>query len=136
MPGQNPVTATTVQLAQMSKWAYGGREAGGWIGDPQPWTPPIANATSPNFAIPETGFSATVWRDPSTNQITIAFRGTDDAKGNLAADAKLATGQWHPQFDDAVDLVAKIAAAAGVAPSQITLTGHSLSSALAQVAAK
>ncbi|MGL4768126.1 MAG: lipase family protein [Formosimonas sp.] len=100
---------------------------------------------------PATGFAACAYKNPQTNEVVIAYRGTDDRKdaspdAALARDSKamLLTGptvifhstgsDWHPQFTQALDFVERVKN--NNPQSHINVTGHSLGGGLAQISAK
>ena len=95
-----------------------------------------------NNPLPETdGFAYGVFRNTSTNEIVISYRGTDGAKGMMGADGinnlGLALGQSTSQAIQAAKVYAKVQELYGVdsAGSNISFTGHSLGGGLAGVMA-
>lgn len=105
---------------------------------------------SPSFRSPllessptSSGFYAAVYRDETLGKLVIVFRGVDgpnDAGSILA----LATGRWHPQFDEAVDFIAQIAnderfgfgGDFEALKAEVLVTGHSQGAAQTQVSAR
>lgn len=93
---------------------------------------------------PENGFYAAAYRDSATGKIVVAFRGTDGATDVFGADVALATGSWHPQFDEAINFIKAIAddprlqynGNLEALKSDLLVTGHSLGGALAQLTAR
>jgi len=84
---------------------------------------------------PATGFRAHVYHNTATNEVVIAFAGTDLAdRGDLAAIGEIIAGQLPLQFDNAYVLFEEVMntmEARGI-KAQISFTGHSLGGALAQ----
>jgi len=87
------------------------------------------------------GLFAVTYRNPITNQVVIAYRGTDKLfSGDGAADAAFLNGGTHPQFREAAELakttIENIHREVRVNSSsmpEIFVTGHSLGGGLAQL---
>ena len=82
-----------------------------------------------------TGFSGTVFKNTDTNEYVIAFRGSDDIKGDwIDHNSKMLFKKKGPQFDQAFDFANKeIAEILAKDPdAKISTTGHSLGGSLAQ----
>ena len=117
---------------------------------------PVADfkAASPHF-------QAALYKDPATGRYRIAFAGTNDLAGDLAADGVLATqdiaalartfvGDWHPQMSDALDFAFEAfkqirteLRRMGVEKptldqirAQVDVTGHSLGGAESELASQ
>lgn len=108
-------------------------------------TPQVTDAYTPFDGVSRDGFKAIAYKSENGGQIIVAVRGTfldrdsrNDAIYNLLADTSFHTGVTNAlTIDYAKDLasfVAKIAASNG--DSAITLTGHSMGGALAQLVGK
>ena len=96
------------------------------------------------------GFAACAYKNPQTNEIIIAYRGTDN--GDISADAALARDSkamlltaptavfsakgtdWDKQFTQALDFAGRVQR--NNPNSEISVTGHSLGGGLAQISAK
>ena len=81
-----------------------------------------------------TGFDAVAFRNRSTGEVSIAFRGSENpqqARNDWQDDSLQANGQVSPQLYHALALSR---AAANTYGSHLSFTGHSLGGALAQVA--
>lgn len=91
------------------------------------------------------GFYAAAYRDDFIGKIVVVFRGVDgpnDAGSILA----LATGGWHPQFDQAVSFIADVArrqygddwqtTSLAVMQSEFLVTGHSQGGSQSQVSGR
>lgn len=99
--------------------------------------PPILTSVSDH------GFYAAAYRDGATGKIVVAFRGTDGLN-DVGADAALAFGGWHPQFDEAINFLrnlaeqqySKQANPLESLQGNVLVTGHSLGGALAQLTAQ
>ncbi len=91
-----------------------------------------------------TGFAATAFQNPVTKEIVIAYRGTDNlnpfrAGHDINADKAIAGvpgHPWDPQFTQGLDYAKKIMDAHPEAAGKISVTGHSLGGALAQVSSQ
>ena len=101
---------------------------------------------------PSTGFAACAYKNPQTNEVIIAYRGTDglnkdgSADGALARDSKamwmtgptaifaMTSSDWATQFTQALDFASRVKS--NHPHSEISVTGHSLGGGLAQITAK
>lgn len=83
------------------------------------------------------GFYGVAYLNPQTNEIAVAYRGTD-GMSDLKADTTFATGLWNPQFTDAAKLTADVQTIAirDYGGAKLITTGHSLGDGIAQVMAK
>ncbi len=99
---------------------------------PSGWTQVIGyNRDDPNGS----GFGARVFRNASTGEYVVAFRGSD-AEWNdwTGANLALATGDRALQLEQALWLIADMQKD-GISLSDVTFTGHSLGGGLATLAA-
>ena len=116
------------QLAQMSTEVYkipAGAVAG--------WT--VVDAEPKNGQDKANGFAAAAYRNNTTGDVVIAYRGTSekrDAGADLAIGSPLAA--WDSQFKDTLDFAKRVKDAHPHAA--ISVTGHSLGGGLAQVASQ
>lgn len=88
------------------------------------------------------GFYASAYQANALGKIVVVFRGVDGINDFPSATA-LATGNWHPQFDEAVDFIAQLAklqygddwqtASLAQMQSDLLVTGHSQGGALSQL---
>ena len=84
---------------------------------------------------PVTGFRAHVYHNPATNEVVIAFAGTNLADpGDLKAIGEIIAGQLPRQFHNAFFLYSEVdrILSRSRKKAQISFTGHSLGGALAQ----
>ena len=100
---------------------------------PSGWVLAKADVEAPPFA-------AFAFKNGTTGEVVIAYRGTDGLSDGLA-DLAIASGSWHLQFQQGMDFVGKVQAdrtifPQGTDPSTLLVTGHSLGGAIAQVAAQ
>ncbi|MEO1336215.1 MAG: DUF6792 domain-containing protein [Myxococcota bacterium] len=84
----------------------------------------------------DSGLAGSAYYNEATNELVIAYRGTEATAGpkDLEADIALFTGQRNPQTADALayaDEVQRLAQAQGLEVDKITYTGHSLGGGLA-----
>ncbi|WP_434779460.1 lipase family protein [Neisseria sp. Ec49-e6-T10] len=90
----------------------------------------------------KTDYQGTIYQKVDTGEIIVAHRGTEPTKkGDVAADHEMASKFTNPQISHALKLTEmalgfaqKEASKTGKAP-EVTVTGHSLGGALAQVSA-
>jgi Ca2+-binding RTX toxin-like protein len=100
--------------------------------------------------VPSNGFSAQAWINKATGEVVIAYRGSDELKDFIGADAAAIGGRWHAQFDDAgrfataarnaanealVEYARQEGMSSALSPNLLA-TGHSLGGMLAQVACR
>jgi len=121
--------ANAYQLAQFAEQAYGKPPQI----DLSVWTEVI-----PSREMADSGFYAMAYQNKLTGEVIIAYRGTDSVLSDLPADiAILGLTNWNDQFTEALRFANDVRVAIGDNPSaQISVTGHSLGGALAQVAAQ
>lgn len=116
-------------LSQMSLAAY----------DDNP-KPPAGWGTAPidSHVDPKTGFAAYAFQNPTTQEIVIAYRGTDDRRDITGPDAAMANpfASWDKQFTQGLDFAGKIMQEHPEAAGKISVTGHSLGGGLAEVTTK
>ncbi len=114
------------EYAQLSMEVYGGSIPNGWE---------LFDGSDPTL---KSGFFAQGLRKSGTNEVVIVYRGTEGASdlGDIAADAALAVDGAHEQFLDALKFALQIRDSDLLPPgASISVTGHSLGGALAQLAA-
>lgn len=105
---------------------------------------PVGNET---YAILEhvdnkaTGYQGTIYRRESTGEIVVAHRGTEGKIDDILTDASMVRSRHNPQADDALaltkhalDYAKDYGNRTGHQP-EVTMTGHSLGGALAQISA-
>ncbi len=87
------------------------------------------------------GYQGTVYRRESSGEIVVAHRGTEGAVNDVLTDATMVTSRTNPQAADALaltknamDIAKDVGKRTGHQP-EVTVTGHSLGGALAQVSA-
>ncbi len=93
----------------------------------------------------KTGYQGTIYQRVDTGEIVVAHRGTEGEKqpvlDGLLADGSMVANRTNPQVPDAIDLTRRAMQYAAVHGKetghtpQVTVTGHSLGGALAQVSA-
>ena len=89
------------------------------------------------------GYQGTVYQRIDSGEIVVAHRGTEGAFRDIAADASMVLARGNPQSADAIELTQNALATARkyasdnnlAAPPEVTVTGHSLGGALAQITA-
>ncbi len=83
------------------------------------------------------GFYGVAYRNPQTNEIAVAYRGTD-GMSDLKADTTFANGGWNQQFTDAAKFTAdlKVIANRDYGGAKMLTTGHSLGDGIAQIMGK
>lgn len=119
MTTNNPLEILT--YANLSNAAYGSGAV------PMGWT--LLKTSPPS----DTGFAAMAVRNEATGEIVIAYRGTDGINDLTGSDLQLALQNDVPeQYPEAAAFYTAISNEYG---SNITLTGHSLGGALAQLVA-
>ena len=88
------------------------------------------------------GFYAAAYQDDITGKIIVVFRGLEPTDGgDWAAGTALKFNNWHPQFDEAIDFITKIAndeqfgfnGNFEALKNGLLVTGHSLGGALSQL---
>jgi hypothetical protein len=126
-----PNLARNAQLSTFSNLAYSDSlpsDFNGWL---------KVDGVAPNTA---NGFFAVAYINPTTNEVVIAYRGTDGLKGYLNADSTFITGSWHPQFLDAAkftnDVKQAVITVFKIQNLTFKITGHFICSAIAQVMGK
>ena len=82
-------------------------------------------------------FAAFAFKNESTGEVVVAFRGTDGLKDG-AANLAILSGTWDSQFKQGMEFVAAVKNNSDILPdssntSQLLVTGHSLGGAIAQV---
>ncbi|MDD5297129.1 MAG: DUF2974 domain-containing protein [Rhodocyclaceae bacterium] len=83
---------------------------------------------------PTTGFAAFAFQNTQTHEIIIAYRGTN-GPSDLRPDAAIAgIKSWDPQFTQALEFANRVQQANRDAT--ITVTGHSLGGAMAELASQ
>lgn len=85
-------------------------------------------------------FAAFAFRNETTGEVVVAYRGTDGLS-DLAADTGILIGGWDTQFQRGMDFLARLRSNTnvfpdGYDPSKLLVTGHSLGGAIAQVVAQ
>jgi len=110
--------ATHQDLAVLSDCVYGDGTVQGWTKLNVPLPPPSG-----------TGFYAAAYRNDTTGDVVVAFRGTDDGR-DLSVDGSILLGNTADQYPDALTFYGNVTTQYPGTP--ITLTGHSLGGALAQ----
>lgn len=121
-------------LAQFSVLAYRDREfLSNSANLPTGWRMVREESQTPPFA-------AFAFKNDSTGQVIIAYRGTDGLK-DLTADAAIFAGRWDPQFQKALDFAQAVRGNEALFPdgfdrSKVFTTGHSLGGAQAQIVAQ
>lgn len=80
-------------------------------------------------------FFGVAFKNEATNQVIIAYRGTDGLTDG-GADASIFTGSWNDQFQQGMNFVQSVKALPGfenISNANILVTGHSLGGAIAQI---
>ena len=120
-------------LSQFSVLAY---KSADFLSDPANlpigWSMKLANDKSPPFA-------AFAFKNDTTGEVIIAYRGTDGIK-DASADAAILAGTWDSQFKQGLDFAKSVRDNQSIFPdgpetSKIFVTGHSLGGAIAQIVA-
>jgi hypothetical protein len=135
----NPVDNSDVVTVIKNTWKD--LTDAGWVIMADPAREDCPMLPVPTRQIVADGFSATVFKNEQTNQIAIAFRGTQPTDpADILADMAIANPSpaWHDQFEDAISLAHDISKqnASASTPANILVTGHSLGGSLAQVVSK
>ena len=117
-------------LAQFSVLAYKDREFLSIAGN----LPPVWTLKDDKISPP---FAAFAFKNESTGEVVVAFRGTDGLKDGVANLAIL-RGTWDTQFKQGIDFVAAVKSNSDILPdssntSLLLVTGHSLGGAIAQI---
>lgn len=92
---------------------------------------------------PRTGYQGTIYQRLEGGDVVVAHRGTEEIwKDAVIADGAMVVARTNPQAEDAIALTGRAIAFAhaleakpGQSTPEVTVTGHSLGGALAQVAA-
>lgn len=141
------MTTSSQQYAHLSEDSYRNREIGWYPGDKQQ-AETIGGveyrilAHANNGA---TGYQGTVYQRTDTGEIVVAHRGTEFKEqfflDALTTDGSMLVNRTNPQAQDAIELTKQALAFARSSEErtgrtqQVTITGHSLGGALAQISA-
>ncbi|WP_115561160.1 XVIPCD domain-containing protein [Xanthomonas arboricola] len=88
-----------------------------------------------------TGYQGTIYRREGSGEIVVAHRGTEGVANDILTDATMVTSRTNPQAADALALTkhaldyAEVAGQRSGHAPEVTVTGHSLGGALAQISA-
>ncbi|CCF68680.1 lipase [Xanthomonas phaseoli pv. phaseoli] len=131
------------QYAGLSEDAYKDRA----VGRRAPGHEEIVTIEGERYAVldhvnnPSNGYQGTVYRRERSGEIVVAHRGTEGAVNDVLTDATMVTSRTNPQAADALaltknamDIAKDVGKRTGHQP-EVTVTGHSLGGALAQVSA-
>ncbi|MEE7558608.1 DUF2974 domain-containing protein, partial [Xanthomonas sp. Kuri4-2] len=137
------MTIPSQQYAGLSEDVYKDRA----VGQRRPGEEEILVVEGQRYAVLEhvnnkaTGYQGTVYRREGTDEVVVAHRGTEGKLDDILTDASMVRSRHNPQADDALaltqrarDYAQEYGKQSGHAP-EVTVTGHSLGGALAQVAA-
>ncbi|WP_296443458.1 hypothetical protein, partial [Rhodoferax sp. UBA5149] len=100
---------------------------------PAGWKLALSDEESPPF-------TAFAFKNATTGEVVVAYRGTDGIK-DAAADLAIAAGSWNSQFQQGIDFVAQVQGdrtifPLGTNPNTLLVTGHSLGGTIAQITAQ
>ena len=116
---------TRQEYTKLSMEAYGNSAPAGW-----------RIIERPDSTLTQSGFYAAAYQNVSTGEIVIAFRGTEFTDtGDLAADSAILFDSEHRQFVDALEFALAVRDRYQGQGYSISVTGHSLGGALAQLTA-
>ena len=131
------MTISTQKDALLSQFAVQAYKEASFLANlanlPGGWTMKLSDDKTPPFA-------AFAFQNNTTDEVVIAYRGTDGLSDGHA-DLAIASGSWNPQFQQCLDFVAKVQAdrtifPQGTDPNTLVVTGHSLGGTIAQVVAQ
>jgi len=84
-----------------------------------------------SYIDPNTGFAATLWKNETTKEVIVAFRGTEPNAQDVYTDLNLGVPQWKENRERVINYLSNLTDEG----YGVNFTGHSLGGALAQYAA-